>query len=177
LITDPQSQTGARPVQYIKPLGVSKVSFYIGLILLIAWVAQAAVPIRWLWLENLQKVELYKQLTGLLMMAYLGHQWHLPVLRLLNRSKAAKDNYERHKILGALAPLVFYIHSTQIGYAFTALLATVYLGNVAIGLFNPETVRIKKNWFTQSWMVVHVALSLVTIVLVLYHIIVTLAYR
>jgi hypothetical protein len=158
-------------------LNIQLISFWLGLTLLVAWLVQAAVPIQWAWLETLQGDQSYKLLTGLVLMAYLGHQWYLSILRILKRHKTAKDNFAVHKLLGALAPLVFFFHSTKVGYAYLALLTTVYLGNCAVGLFNQESVRIKKTWFTNGWMFLHVGLSLMTMVLATYHLVVALAYR
>lgn len=82
----------------------------------------------------------------------------------------AKRHYKFHTWLGACAPLVFYLHATHLGYAYLGMLSGTYFANVVLGLCNQEVVRLRKRWFTQAWMVAHVAASVLVVVLMLSHI-------
>ena len=68
-------------------------------------------------------------------------------LRTHGNLKTAKSQYLRHKRAGFLASLLFYLHSTQLGYAYLFFLSIVYFANVVLGFCNPETMGIKKRWF------------------------------
>lgn len=88
----------------------------------------------------------------------------------------ARRHYKLHKWPGACAPLFFYVHSTQRGYAYLSVLSTAYFANVGLGLCNQEVVQIRKKWFAQSWMVTHVAASVLIVVLMVYHIFISFSY-
>ena len=151
--------------------------FILGTALLVAYVAQDVLGLKWSWLVNIQKNETYRLSTGIGLLMYLLSQWHLSLSRLTYRTGRAKYIYDRHKTWGALAPLFFYVHSTTIGYAYLQLLSLVYLANTAVGLFNQEILRVKDRWFFFVWMVVHVALSLLAVMLVVFHIFVVFYYE
>ena len=151
--------------------------FYLGVLLLAAFFIQDAFALKWAWLVQMQTNETFKQLTGLVLVSYLTHQWYLSVLRLRGRMETARIKLPRHKQLGALAPLVFYLHSHQIGYAYLFLLSSLYFANVAIGLFNQKIIGIQSKWFLYGWMIVHVALSVFIVILTSYHVFIALYYE
>ena len=151
--------------------------FYIGIVLLIAFWLQDAFGLKWQWLEQAQSNEIYKQCSGFLLMFYLFHQWLISLLRLHGKIQSAWSNYPWHLWFGALAPLVFYFHSTQFGYAYQFWLSMVYFGTIVIGLLNHETLSIKKMRFYNSWITAHVSSSLFVIVLMGYHIYVVYMYE
>ena len=151
--------------------------FALGVFLLSAYLAQALFHLKMPWLESLQQDQTYKITTGLVLLAFVGFQWLLTIFRMKGYKFLAHHHYNYHKQLGCFAPLIFYIHSTQLGYAYLALLSSVYLANTAVGLFNYETLRISRKSFVHYWMVTHVALSLLVVVLIIYHIFIVFAYE
>ncbi|MGH8547961.1 MAG: hypothetical protein ACRERU_05075 [Methylococcales bacterium] len=139
----------------------------LGLALLAAYLAQDILDLKWPWHVAMQTDETYKRLTGFLLAGYILHQWSLSLGR--HKGQRSETKLVRHMARGAWAPLIFYIHSHQIGYAYLFLLSTVYLANVTLGLLNPEVVGIHKRWFLLGWMVVHVGLSVLLLILAGYH--------
>ena len=163
-----------QPSVRAKPL---KAYSYLGFLLLAAYLAQDFFNLKWAWLVTLQTGETFKQLTGLLLLSYLGHQWYLSRLRLKGRAEAAREKLSQHKTWGALAPLVFYVHSHSLGHGYLLLFSSVYLSNLAVGLLNHEVVKIRHRWFLTGWMLVHVSLAVVLLILVSYHAFIAFYYQ
>jgi sulfoxide reductase heme-binding subunit YedZ len=151
--------------------------FYLGILLLLAFWVQDAFELRWNWLMEMQNNETFKQYTGLMLVMYIGHQWYLSLLRTQGQMQAARSHYQRHKQAGVWATLLFYFHSIQFGYAYLFLLSMVYFANVVLGLFNQETVGIRKKWFYNCWIVGHVSLSVLLVILISYHIFIAFSYE
>ncbi|MCI0734368.1 MAG: hypothetical protein L0Y38_11190 [Methylococcaceae bacterium] len=139
----------------------------LGLLLLAAYLVQDIFALKWPWLAGMQTDENFKRLTGFLLAGYILHQWSLSLDRM--KGPGSETKLSRHMAWGAWAPLVFYIHSHQIGYAYLFLLSSVFLANVTIGLLNHEVVGIHKKWYLVGWMVAHVSLSVMLVLLAGYH--------
>ena len=106
-----------------------------GILLVMGYVAQYALGLRWEWLYQLQSVDEFKYATGICLMVYIGWQWYLFLARLRrNRLWRILAFHERS---GVFAPALFYIHSVQIGYGYLAVLGWIFLTGVLIGLANP----------------------------------------
>ena len=150
---------------------------YLSIIFLVAFWFQAVFELKWEWLADIQRHQVFQQCTGLGLLLYVAHQWYLSLLRTKKQNSAAKSHYLRHKQAGVLAPVIFYLHSTQFGYAYLFVLSVVYFANVVIGLCNQETLRTKYKWFSNSWIVVHVSLSVLIVVLTAFHVVVALIYE
>ena len=151
--------------------------FYLGLLLTAAFVAQSLVAWHWPWLSDLQENESYKQLSGLALLTFIAHQWHFSVLRARGLQRKAGGLSHRHKWIGALAPLFFYLHSQQLGYGYQQLLSLAFFGIFLSGLCNPEITRVHLAWFKPAWITVHVGLSVVLLSLAGYHIYIGFAYQ
>ena len=100
---------------------------------LVAFIGQDVFALKWAWLGALQQQEGYKQLTGFVLLLYLAEQWCLSILRTRGKTRISRRFVIIYKYLGVLAPVFFYIHSTQLGRAYLFLLSLVYLGNAARG--------------------------------------------
>ena len=155
--------------------------FYIGLILLLLFPLQALIGWQPARLAELQQIDKYKMWSGLVLAIYLGMQWVLPGLRLAKKPKLVKRFYTLHKQVGVFAPLMFYMHSMQWGYAYLMVLSIVFFANIAIGLFSVDVVgqymKVYRKQYTFWWMVMHVSLSVVTMGMMLYHIYISFAYQ
>ena len=156
---------------------VGKGYFFLGLTLLAAFALQQISHSRWLWLTALQDDDGYKQLSGWVLVCYLAHQWHCSVLRNRGLMRAAGSILNRHKLLGATAPLFFYAHAQSLGFAYLLALSLVYFGVFLTGLFNYEISRIKKPWFRPAWITLHVGLSTGLLFLLGYHVYISYAYQ
>ena len=161
----------------MKVIKTNRAYFILGLVLLVAFFIQDVFDIRWQWLQQLQTDETYKRLSGLALATYLAEQWSLSLMRIWGLSKKARSNYKVHQQLGVLSPLFFYIHSVRIGYAYLFLLSLVYFSNATVGLFNPVFLGIRHKKFSFYWMIVHVSLSLLTVILMFFHIYIVFYYE
>ena len=165
----------------------SRAYFYIGFVLLFCFIMQEAFNLRWLWLQDLQQNQSYKRWSGLFLLLYLCGQWYFPLQKIQNKRNETKKTQERHYEWGCFAPAVFYIHSMKLGFGYLFLLSFVYLGNVLVGLFNRKIVNILLAAFADNripignysyyWVISHIVLSVLTIVLVLYHIGIVFYYQ
>lgn len=144
---------------------------------LVLFFTQEMLHLKMRWLENLQANDNYKILTGGLLAALVAWLWSLSIQRFRGRIHEAVSSYQTHKKLGALAPFLFYIHSTDFGYAYLRFFSAVFFFNTLIGILNKEIVNIHKKWFTYGWMILHVTLSVLLVVLMFYHIFIVFSYR
>ena len=149
----------------------------IGLLLLVAFWVQAALDLRWDRLLALQADETYKQLSGLALVVWLAAQWRLSAARMRHRGPISPDRISTHLKWGAIAPLLFYLHSVGIGHAYTALLSLTFYGVLVLGLLQSDVVRLQRPWLTFVWRVSHIALAVVLTVLLSYHAFITLYYE
>jgi ferredoxin-NADP reductase len=152
----------------------------IGLVLTAAFLLQAAFQIKWPWLENLQAVESYKRWSGLALLLYMGGQWLLPYLRLSGRFQAAARHYRLHQRQGALLPLVYYFHATTFGYAYLLALSSAFFATIVLAFLEPDRVVRQgrgRQQYALAWLATHVALSVLIVALVIYHIFVVFFYQ
>jgi ferredoxin-NADP reductase/CRP-like cAMP-binding protein len=169
---------GDRPRGAAAAEGSDRVAVRVGLVLLAAFFAQWALSLRWPWLQALQAGRLYRLGSGLALALFLTYQWYFPILRLQGRPRDAARKYHLHRNIGATAPLVYYAHSSRLGYGFVFFLGTAFLANIALGLGNrdriadPERTRRYGDW----WLIAHVALSVLTVGLLLLHVYVVFSY-
>jgi sulfoxide reductase heme-binding subunit YedZ len=170
-VPDPPVAAGVKP----RPQ-VQRGYFYLGAGLLLAFFVQDAFALKWPWLASMQANEVYKQGTGFLLVLYVAHQWRLSWLRL-NGCGQTKACCLRHKQWGAIAPVLYYFHSTVVGYAYLLFLSTAFFAIVLLGLCNREILGINSRWFQKGWVIVHVSLSVLLIVLMAYHGYVAFAYE
>lgn len=169
---------------YFKPVGgqpttQSQSYFYLGLLFMLALGVQDFFELKWPWLESIQQITNYRIGSGLFLALYITGQFVLPVQRWQRKFQDSVWYYQFHKLQGALAPLVFYLHSTQLGgYAYLKLLTYVYFANFLLGLFNHERMTNPKYKKTYQfyWLPVHVFLSVVLVGLVIFHGYIALAY-
>jgi fructose-specific phosphotransferase system IIC component len=64
----------------------------------------------------------------------------------------------------------------QLGYAYQLLLSSVFLGNIVVGMLNPEVVRVAHKAYRPSWLVIHIVLAVLTMLLVVFHLYVVYGY-
>ncbi len=150
--------------------------FIAGLIATGLLIVQLAFEIRWEALVTLQADTLYQQLTGLLLALFIAWQFSLGWARMQPRTANTPILLVRHKWQGVCAPLLFYLHSSTLGYAYTLVLSSVFLANGILGLFNADVIRIRSRLYVVSWMVMHAALAVLTVALTVFHTWVVLAY-
>jgi ferredoxin-NADP reductase len=151
-----------------------------GLALLVAYLVQAALGGHWAWLEALHAEEPYRRWSGALLTVFILAQWALPARRVQGASpKVTARAITQHRTLGAVAPLVFYAHTTHFGYAMLFALSATYFGNAMVGLFDKTWIKSQtaRARYNRGWLPVHIAFSCLLIGLALVHIWVVFAYQ
>lgn len=151
---------------------------FIGFSLLVLYLLQFFLDLKWQWLYELQLNEEYKRWSGVFIAIFILFQWILSVTRI---SKKLRKHTVRftilHKWIGVLSPIFFYIHALEFGYGYLALLSYIFFINMILGTVNLDIIKSKKEWIFQSWMIVHVLLSVVISFLVVFHIGVVFYYE
>jgi len=145
----------------------------------LAYVLQAALGWQPAGLIALQQQFNYQVGSGLVLAAFLLVQWWLPSLRLVGEHHLAARAYSAHRQLGWLAPLVFAAHSLDPGYGMLLLLSSVYLSNVVVGVFDQTVLasRQARERYHRGWLMVHVPLSVLTVLLGALHAYTAFAYK
>ena len=146
-----------------------------GIVGVIVYLAQDALGLRWEWLYQMQTVDAFKYVTGSGLLTYVGWQWWLFYWRLKRRN--LRQLLSWHQRTGALAPLLFYIHSIEIGYGYLAALSWIFLCNLLVGVGSPLGISVRNRYYTVSWGIVHVSLAALTAALGLFHGYIALYYK
>jgi sulfoxide reductase heme-binding subunit YedZ len=153
-------------------------STYIGLILLLLFLIQFVMDFKWDWLYNLQQDEMFKRWSGLGLSLFIAFQWSLTLCRIIKKfKKYAFKITNFHKWIGAISPLLFYLHSMELGYGYLALLSYVFLTNTLIGYFNLDVIKSTHKTLFKGWMIVHVVYSIIITLLMVFHIGVVFYYK
>lgn len=142
---------------------------FIGVFLLLGFVLQAVLGVRWPELEEVQQRIGYKIASGSLLCIYLWTQWQVPYQRLTRTVSNGRARLAEHKLVGALGPLILYLHSAALGVGYTMILSVLFIANAAVALLNRETLGIKARWFWLSWLTLHIALAVTVTALGAFH--------
>lgn len=149
----------------------------LGLLLWLGFYVQSLFGPQWVWLESIQKENTYRLVTGSFLALFLLSQWFLAILRMKSSHKLAKSNFLFHQKMGVLAPIFYFIHTVHLGFGYLFVLSTVYFTNLLVGLANPNQIGLKRAWYKKTWLPTHVALSVLTILIMLLHIGVILVFE
>lgn len=150
----------------------------IGLILLFLFFLQFILNLKWEWLFDQQQDEMFKRWSGFGLGMFILFQWLLTFSRVIKKFKKYSFKITNlHKWIGALSPLIFYMHSMELGYGYSALLAYVFLVNTLIGYFNLDVIKSTSETLFKGWMIVHVAFSIIVTILMVFHIGVVFYYK
>ena len=146
-------------------------STILGLILLLFYFLQFILNIEWAWLQGLQQDEMYKRWSGLVVALLIVFQWVLTLTRVVKKFRKHANNMALiHKWIGALSPLVFFMHSTGMGYGYLLLLSYVFFSNALLGYLNLDVIKNNSDWLFKGWMIAHVALSITITIVMFFHI-------
>lgn len=160
----------------ISKLSDNQIYLIAGTSLLALYFTQLNLNLRWIWLDNLQSGEVYQQITGFLLLAYVIMQGRLGYQRLSNPNKSFRSLLANHKIYGVFGPALFYVHSMDVGFAYQVVLTFVFLGNSLLGYLSPQAIKFRMKWYTLSWTILHIGLAILTLALMLFHIFVVYYY-
>ncbi|WP_298533679.1 hypothetical protein [uncultured Algibacter sp.] len=153
-------------------------STLIGLVLLVAFFLQFLLKLEWSWLFQLQQEEMYKRWSGLGLAVFITFQWVLTLTRTIGKwRKHAMSMQTIHKWLGAMSPLLFYIHSMTLGYGYLLLLSYIFFANTLLGYFNLDVLKNSSDALFKGWMIAHVALSIVVTIIMVFHMTMVFYYK
>lgn len=127
-------------------------------------------------LAALQQLDAYRNATGSLLLLLIGYQWYLPYLRLTGQ--LAQTEMRWHSSSGVIAPVLLYLHSVSLGFAYTTVLALLFVVNTMIGALDKSFISNLglRQRYRRLWLLVHVPASCAITVMVLIHMVYALAY-
>lgn len=143
----------------------------VGTTLLAVYIVQGIAGVQLPQLVRWQANDTYKIVSGCVLALYLLQQGFMARRRVFDPIGVVFW----HKLAGALGPLVLYLHASKFGYGYLLLLASLFVGTIAFGLFH--RIAIRARWLFTTWFVVHVATSASLIVVSGYHVAIALAYE
>lgn len=151
--------------------------FWVGLFLSTALIVQQSIGWRWTLLTGLQGDDTYKLATGLGLLAFVLYQWRFSVKRAQGEQRKAATMMGRHKLVGTLLPLFFFFHSQTLGYGYQEIFSLTLLLAFLTGLLNFQIVQIHKPWYRPVWISAHVGLSMMLLLLMVYHVYLDYAFK
>jgi hypothetical protein len=129
--------------------------------------AGVALPL----LGHAQLSPAFKYVTGALLLLCILLQWKLFDHREEDeRPILVATWYRRHKVLGAAAPLIFFLHTASLGHAANGALALAFFVVLASGLLNRDLLNVRSRLFWQAWTVLHVGAAFAMFALVALHV-------
>jgi len=153
-------------------------SSLLGLLLLLLFFIQFFLKLEWSWLLELQNKQLYKRWSGLGLAIFIIFQWFLTFTRIVPklRKHVLKMN-TIHKWLGAISPILFYVHSMDLGYGYLLLLSYIFFTNTLLGYINLDVIKNNSNLLFKGWMITHVAFSIIITIIMFFHITIVFYYK
>jgi len=154
-------------------------TFTIGIALLVLYMAQYLIPsLQWKWLYELQHDQDYRRWSGLIVTLLIVFQWLLTLIRVVKKWKKHSVTFtSMHKWVGAFSPLIFYAHCMEFGFAYLLVLSIIFMTNMLLGTINLDVIKSQKEWIFQTWMIVHVSLSIIITFVMFFHIGVVFYYK
>ena len=143
----------------------------IGISLFILYIIQFNLPWKWEWIENLQSDKIFNEWSGFALFFVILIQW-IPTFNraILGQGGMKKERtLSFHKWVGALSPIVFYIHTTHPGYALLLFLTVVFFLNISLGYIYHGQREAGKNRYFNIWITSHVILSVMVLIISLLH--------
>ena len=153
-------------------------NFYliVGFSFLLMYLMQVVLNLRWEWLDTVQSGEFYRQFTGFLLLAYVLIQGKLGLSRIRKSKYHYKDLYRQHRLQGIFGPVILYIHSIDIGFAYQTVLTFIFLGNILVGYLSPQSIAIRNKIYALSWTILHISLAILTLILMIFHMFIVYYY-
>lgn len=150
-----------------------RIILVVGAVLLVLYVAQGWLGLEWPALARLQANQVYKVTSGVLLACFLAYQMLVGRRRLYDPIGALFW----HKLAGACAPVVLYLHATRFSYGYLLLLSIGFVTTIALGLAHRAVLRAHLRALYTWWFILHLATSSSLLVLGGYHVAIALAYE
>jgi ferredoxin-NADP reductase len=113
---------------------------YIGMLLFWIFLIQEWFNLKIPMVEALQEDESYKRWTGFIVLSFIAFQWYYPIKQIFSFKENLFYWRKIHKYNGVIAPIILYVHSTSIGYAYLFILSTAYLSNNIVTSHYPQAI-------------------------------------
>ncbi len=167
------------PRQSDRPKLALEPALWVGLGLLLLYLVQMAVALAPSQLIALQREELWRRWSGAAVLCVLVCQWLLPTLRNQSSGMTARRALSLHRWVGALSPLVLFVHTTRPGFGLLAALGWIFLANVGLGLVDRSVLGHIPGLrpLVRAWLPIHVLLSCLLSVLAGLHLVRVFAYK
>ena len=149
----------------------------LGYILLAAYLVQLIFPFQWEPLYSLQQDEMYKRWSGLGLLVFIAIQWILTLYRIRKKGETSSSMLDLHKWMGALSPVVFYIHTMSFGAQYLLILSITFFFNFFLGLLNVAVIKSMNQTLYKWWYMTHIFCSLIITLFSFYHIWIVFYYE
>lgn len=129
-------------------------------------------------LSKYQRGFVYKIGTGFFILIILLHQWYLTKVRTKKNIKPI-DYLQAtfwHRWIGIFLPLAVIVHTQKWGVKFQALLNSVFVLSLIIGLTLDQITKIKKPKLTHLWIAAHIVFSTLLMGLIAFHVFFSFSY-
>lgn len=149
----------------------------IGFLLFSIYVLQMYIPWDNSRILTLQDKDNYKIWTGALLFIVILSQWLLTYSRFVLQKKAVELNrlIRIHKLIGAISPIFFLIHSISPGHGLLLFLTfTFFINHVWSLLPNESSIWIK---IFPLWLMLHIFFAVLIMILSIYHIYIAFAFK
>ena len=137
------------------------------------------LSVKWNYLELLQGNQNFKRWSGLVLILLIIIQWSLSLGRIVyeikDQTKLRIVNF--HKWIGALAPVLFYLHSIKPGYGILFFLTTIFFLDLIGGYLNYIHYFKSISRYYFLWLLFHILLSVVVLIVALLHIWIVFSYK
>ena len=176
-LKDNLAQTIAPPV-VITRVNMNRNYVFIGCFLFIAFLVQDWFNLKIATLQEWQLDEDYNRWSGIFLLSFFIFQWTYPLKQFFGSMERLFVWQKIHKYNGVAAPVILYIHSTTLGYAYLFVLSVTYLVNNALALCNRDVFyeQFKNKRVYITWLSSHIILSFFVSILMWYHLFVAFAY-
>lgn len=150
----------------------------VGLGLAGLWALWAVLPAIEGW-KALQSHDVWRAVTGSVMLAVLAWMWVFPVLRMRGCFAAARRMELTHRVVGGLSPLALLLHQRSLGYGLLCVLSALWVFNTVMGCCDKTMIRDPqlRPRYAAVWLPVHVVVSMVVTALSLWHVAMVLLFR
>ena len=148
----------------------------LGLLSLLIFAGIQAHGIHWDALVKLQASRDFKVISGIFLTLYLALQWTLAYARRKKFRSLAEHLRFLHLYAGIIGPFLFYLHSTDLGFAYTWILSIVYLLDHLIGLLAPASIGLRNRHYVNFWFITHMLASTLVVILTACHVTIIAAY-
>lgn len=129
-------------------------------------------------LRRLQARDLYLAATGLVLVGLVAYQFKLSVARM-DRRAIGPAAVARHRIIGALLPLALLFHAPGFGYGYLRILSMAFAAALVLGLVarGVRSLHRRVPWLYDAWFIGHIAVSVLLVALIAFHIVIAISYE